>query len=141
LGARGILFNISGGKNMSMTEVNEAAGIISAKADPDANIIFGATIREDLGEEIKISVIATGFDEGRRRMQSFVSGLNSDYFNAKPGEETAEEEVADGKDGLVDGTPSPALAAAEDARTAHNIRHQEVQIDDDLDIPTFLRKK
>ena len=94
-GARGILFNISAGKNLTMSEVNDAANIISAAADPDANIIFGATIREDLGEDIKISVIATGFDENRRRLQSFVSRVNPNYFSrpaAQPEPEEFEEE-------------------------------------------------
>lgn len=64
-GARGILFNITGGPSLTMTEVSEAAEMISAHADPDANIIFGATIDEAMGDQIKISVIATGFDNTR----------------------------------------------------------------------------
>lgn len=61
-GAKGILFNIIGGPDMTMTEVSDASSIISSAADPDANIIFGATINEDMGNRIKISVIATGFN-------------------------------------------------------------------------------
>ena len=64
-GARGILFNITGGSSMTMSEVSEAADMISTHADPDANIIFGATIDESMGDQIKISVIATGFDNTR----------------------------------------------------------------------------
>ncbi len=64
-GARGILFNITGGPSLTMTEVSEAAEMISTHADPDANIIFGATIDEAMGDQIKISVIATGFDNTR----------------------------------------------------------------------------
>jgi cell division protein FtsZ len=62
-GAKGILYNITGGPDMAMSEVSDASQIISAAADPDANIIFGATISEDMGSNIKISVIATGFDQ------------------------------------------------------------------------------
>jgi len=62
-GARGILYNITGGPDMSMSEVSDASAIISAAAAPDANVIFGATIDENMGSTIKISVIATGFDE------------------------------------------------------------------------------
>lgn len=62
-GARGILYNITGGNDMSMSEVSDASAIIAAAAAPDANIIFGATIDENMGSTIKISVIATGFDE------------------------------------------------------------------------------
>ncbi|KKT65449.1 MAG: Cell division protein FtsZ [Candidatus Woesebacteria bacterium GW2011_GWA2_44_33] len=72
-GAKGILFNIIGGPNLSMTEVNEAAEIISQAADPDANIIFGATIDEDMGDQIKVSVIGAGFDENRQTMKKFIS--------------------------------------------------------------------
>lgn len=61
-GAKGILYNITGGDNITLTEVSEASQIISQSADPDANIIFGATIDESLGDKIKISVIATGFE-------------------------------------------------------------------------------
>ncbi|KKT29419.1 MAG: Cell division protein FtsZ, partial [Microgenomates group bacterium GW2011_GWC1_44_10] len=64
-GAKGILFNIAGGENLTLSEINEASSIITQSADPDANIIFGTTIREDLGEDIQISVIAAGFDSIR----------------------------------------------------------------------------
>ncbi len=62
-GAKGILYNIIGGSDMTMTEVSDASAIIANAADPDANIIFGATINENMGTNIKISVIATGFDD------------------------------------------------------------------------------
>lgn len=61
-GARGILFNVIGGNDVSMHEINTAAETITAAADPDANIIFGATINEDLKGEMIITVVATGFD-------------------------------------------------------------------------------
>lgn len=62
-GAKGVLYNITGGEDMTMSEISDASAIISAAADPDANIIFGATIDQNIGTNIKISVIATGFDE------------------------------------------------------------------------------
>ena len=61
-GARGILFNVIGGQDLSMHEINTAAEAITAAADPDANIIFGATISPELDGEIIITVVATGFD-------------------------------------------------------------------------------
>lgn len=67
-GARGVLFNIAGGKDMTMYEVDEAAKIISQAADQDANIIFGAVIKDDLADQVRITVIATGFDETRSRI-------------------------------------------------------------------------
>lgn len=64
-GARGILFNITGGSNLSLFEVNEAAAIIKESAHPECNLIFGAQIDEDMGDEIRITVIATGFEQSR----------------------------------------------------------------------------
>lgn len=72
-GAKGILFNITGGPDLTMAEVDEAAKIISEKADADSNIIFGATIDEKLVDQIKITVIATGFDETRARLVRFMA--------------------------------------------------------------------
>ena len=72
-GARGVLFNIIAGPDLTMTEVDEAAKIISSTVDPDANIIFGATIDDTMHDQIKITVIATGFDQTKQRLQQFVS--------------------------------------------------------------------
>ncbi|CAN5125457.1 cell division protein FtsZ [soil metagenome] len=72
-GARGVLFNIVGGNDLTMTEVDEAAKIISSSADPDANIIFGATIDETMHDQIRITVVATGFDQTKQRLQQFVA--------------------------------------------------------------------
>ncbi|OGD86870.1 cell division protein FtsZ [Candidatus Curtissbacteria bacterium RIFCSPHIGHO2_01_FULL_41_11] len=66
-GARGVLFNITGGTDMTMNEVDEAAKVITAEADPDAQIIFGAAIDEKLVDQVKVTVVATGFDETRRK--------------------------------------------------------------------------
>ncbi len=70
-GATGVLFNITGGGDLTMYEVDEAARIISNSADTDANIIFGAVVKEDLVDQIRITVIATGFDETRARLAQF----------------------------------------------------------------------
>jgi cell division GTPase FtsZ len=61
-GARGILFNVTGGPSLTLFEVNQAAAIIKETAHPDVNLIFGAVIDPNLGDEIRITVIATGFD-------------------------------------------------------------------------------
>jgi cell division protein FtsZ len=68
-GAKGILFNIVGGNNLSMQEVSDAAEIITKNADPNAQIIFGAAIDPTLNEEIKITLIATRFDESKLKTQ------------------------------------------------------------------------
>ncbi|WP_134684574.1 cell division protein FtsZ [Brevibacillus migulae] len=66
-GARGVLMNITGGSNLSLYEVNEAADIVSSAADLEVNMIFGAVINEDLKNEIVVTVIATGFDDHQRQ--------------------------------------------------------------------------
>jgi cell division protein FtsZ len=74
-GATGILLNITGGRELGLFEVNEAAEIVSSAADQNANIIFGAVIDESMGDEVRVTVIATGFDRGRAgRRDDFSSG-------------------------------------------------------------------
>lgn len=68
-GAKGLLFNIVGGTDLTMSEVNQAADIISRTTDADAEIIFGASIDQGLVDQIKITVIATGFDETRQKLK------------------------------------------------------------------------
>jgi cell division protein FtsZ len=64
-GARGILFNITGGTDLTLFEINEAAAIIKESAHPDVNLIFGAQVDESMGDECRITVIATGFEQSR----------------------------------------------------------------------------
>src|SRR5919198_714836 len=66
-GATGILLNITGGRDIGLFEINEAAEVVQSAADQNANIIFGAVIDENMGDEIRVTVIATGFDHGRAR--------------------------------------------------------------------------
>lgn len=68
-GARGVLLNIRGGPDLTLAEISEAADLVAKSADPEANIIFGAVIRPDLGNEVKVTVIATGFDDRRPRAE------------------------------------------------------------------------
>ena len=102
-GARGVLFNIAGGNDLTMFEVDEAARIISSAADPDANVIFGAVIKPDLSDQVKITVIATGFDETRSHLAQMsqtaiqrptVQGVVSEPTSAGPSnrEEPGEDE-------------------------------------------------
>ena len=69
-GATGILLNITGGPDVGLFEVNEAAEVVTSAADPNANIIFGAVIDEAMGDEVRVTVIATGFGGQRRRRRS-----------------------------------------------------------------------
>lgn len=103
-GARGVLFNIAGGADLTMFEVDEAARIISSSADPDANIIFGAVVKDELIDQVRITVIATGFDETRARLahlakpqeppiQGVISEAPRDEEPKMPEEEEEEEPV------------------------------------------------
>ncbi len=84
-GAKGILFNITGGNDLSMFEVDEAARIITEAADPDANIIFGAVINDSYTGEIKITVVATGFDQVKEKPQVRQQGIiNQPQTNLPP---------------------------------------------------------
>ncbi len=122
-GAKGVLFNIVGGPDMTMSEVNEAAKIISGAADADANIIFGAVIDDQMTDQLKITVIATGFDETRRRLQRLVA-------RPEPAVEEGPEEKKEEKE-----------EKEEKEKKKEQLQlHEEVPIKDDFDIPAFLRK-
>lgn len=108
-GARGVLFNITGGPDLTMSEVDEAAKIISQSADTDANIIFGATIDESMHDQIKITVVATGFDQTRQTLKGFISTNHPSVIDLNKGQisnpvkeqapiENVEKEPEDGSD-------------------------------------------
>ncbi|MFH1970980.1 MAG: cell division protein FtsZ [Patescibacteria group bacterium] len=126
-GARGVLFNISGGNDLTMYEVDEAAKIISAAADPDANIIFGAVIKEELSDQLRITVIATGFDETRARLsqmaktstQPTIQGVVSEVPE-KEEEKTVEDAEEDSSDDRGNG--------------------EDDTFGEKFEIPAFLRK-
>jgi len=111
---------------LTMNEVNDAATIITQSADPDANIIFGATIREDLGDDIQISVIAAGFDSIRH----FAPSQSVTTYFKPAGLEPVQE--------LETVKPEPVMPKS---IGKYKLEHDEVDIEDDLDIPTFLRNK
>lgn len=129
-GAKGILFNIVGGPDLTMTEVDEAASIIAKTVDPNADIIFGAVIDEKMMDQIKITLIATKFDEGK---------LN--IFNFKP---TLKEETTS-----VKREEDPLLVNTNDSPLKKELDHQLDDMPEDeftdenegFDIPAFLRKK
>jgi cell division protein FtsZ len=117
-GARGVLLNITGGADLGLFEVNTAAELVQQSADPDANIIFGAVIDENLKDEILITVIATGFDKG-----PIVKKMEKPSFDR--GMERSQERNA---------ANQPANERQQPA--ANNNANQS----DELDIPTFLRR-
>jgi cell division protein FtsZ len=124
-GAKGVLFNITGGKDLGMYEVDEAAKFITKSADPEARIIFGAVLDEEMDEEIKITVIATGFDETLKRIEP-----------SKRMEPAPVEPI------VIEKKPVYAPKIEEPEPEPEPIVHHEVSDDqDELEIPAFIRKK
>ncbi|MDC4224901.1 MAG: cell division protein FtsZ [Candidatus Manganitrophus sp.] len=120
-GARGVLINITGGLDLSLGEVDEASSIIQKTVDPDANIIFGSVISESLTDEIKVTVIATGFEENERH-----------------------EEPVDGESRPSKRAPQKSLDRTGYLRKVVREGGKEVirmEGDDEWDVPTFLRKQ
>ena len=115
-GAQGILFNITGSSNLSLFEVTEAAEEIRAAADPEANIIFGTSFNERLGDEVMITVIATGFDGGRKRHDRPPRGRPASWTRAATGRPSRErdflEELQRQRDEIRRRRPTPATGAA-----------------------------
>lgn len=122
-GARGILFNVTGGPNMSLFEVNQAAAIIRETAHPDANMIFGAVIDEEMGDEMRITVVATGFDRSPTRRQ-----MVSRQYQERPSTPPATLPATQPK---REPPAKPAATRAEKAKFKPS----------DLDIPAFLRRR
>ncbi len=132
-GAKGVLFNIVGGPDLSMSEVNEAAQIIAQAADPDANIIFGATIKDDQLDQIKVSVIATGFDETRRRLREYVgTGIGSSSLGVQP------KAWSDTTTTVSDTDDTELHQETEQVNEEEKNREIEKE-EEDLEIPAFLR--
>jgi len=144
-GARGVLFNIAGGADLTMFEVDEAAKAISQSADPDANIIFGAVVKEDLSDQIRITVIATGFDETRARLAQLTQDPRP-----KPAVSGLVGEAPEVKNKVDDeGTQEQPPRIEEDEIKTKQIE-EEVPLEDEkpekdtfgekFEIPAFLRK-
>lgn len=110
-GARGVLINITGGVDMALHEINDAARLITESADPEANIIFGANIEESLGDSIKVTVIATGFTEQRLEKPE----IKSETEKSKDGNKESKKEEKNSSE------PKPKSSSW------------------DLDIPSFIK--
>ncbi len=147
-GAKGVLFNVTGGYDMSMSEIQEAAEIITSAVAPDANIIFGATLKPEMEDEIIITVIATGFDSQYFHDQVAAFGDDDDLPSgsnemreSQPLDDQAAVEAVQSIDMDVDHEePMPAAAhfsAEDDGSTSiwHNVD------EDESDTPAFLRRK
>lgn len=151
-GAKGVLFNIVGGPDLSMNEVNEAAQIIAQAAEPDANIIFGATIKDDLVDVVKISVIATGFDESRMKLREYAGvgamrqqmpgpGLSSMPPMQNPYAQQQQHQRQPEPVQQQQYTPPPPQRQREPEPELEQMSKFDAdEPDDDLEIPAFLRQ-
>jgi cell division protein FtsZ len=159
-GAHGVLLSIAGGSDLGLFEINEAAALVAQAVHPEANIIFGATIDDALGDEVRVTVIAAGFDGGapKRRDEGTVLGRN------KPQPQATQEEVRAAARSLASQrqeppapapqlqqqqppatapapsqapaqTPPPPVQPAPPARQPRQVQFD----DDDLDVPDFLK--
>jgi cell division protein FtsZ len=139
-GARGILLNIAGGSDLTLFEVNEAAAIIHDVAHPDANIIFGNVIDDALGDTVRVTVIAAGFDrydavEEPRKPAAGASRMTADQAPARP------MSRAQGGDRAESGLVGPdAGRGAQRGRDVFDVGgDDDLDLDDDFDVPSFLR--
>jgi cell division protein FtsZ len=163
-GARGILFTITGGTNLGMQEVAEAAKVITSSADDNAKVIFGAVIDESLGEDVRITVVATGFDsrEVRRTVKVSEEEVRRPFGGARPSfystlglgkkkEEPAvlpkdEKKEADEikRPSFVTRAVSSIIEEKKDRPVLPPVSSPKPKSDDkdeDLEIPAFIRRK
>jgi cell division protein FtsZ len=165
-GARGILFNVTGGSDLGLFEVNEAAEVIKEAADPEANIIFGTVIDDRMRDEVKVTVIATGFDATRKprpAARAVTAGAASEVASGIETslDERSREILAEierdraERQTLEDQMPETSPFAASEKPAAPASRSGERQPipvrgagldrptygETDLDIPSFLRRK
>jgi cell division protein FtsZ len=126
-GARGILFNVTGGPGLTLFEVNQAAAIIKETAHPDVNLIFGAVIDPTMGEELRVTVIATGFDHtGSRKFPQRSAGMDAQQNTSS----------------IEHKRPARAMEYANSQGNTANADFQpRILNTDDLDIPAFLRNR
>jgi cell division protein FtsZ len=134
-GARGILFNVTGGPDLTLFEVNQAAAIIKETAHPDVNLIFGAVIDPELGDDLRVTVIATGFER---------TGMPRPLFERQVEAAPRTDEVPLSAPSIYEPPPAQTPVHPEPSETAPpasgDFKPRTFNTED-LDIPTFLRKR
>ncbi len=144
-GAKGVLFNVAGGYDMSMSEIQEAAEIITSAVAPDANIIFGATLKPEIEDELVVTVIATGFDSAYFRSQSPAPlGEDASADGSTPAtQETNEPSVDEADINNIDmnlDQPKATGSLADDSEQK-NIWQYDDNENEESDTPAFLRRR
>ena len=137
-GARGILFNITGGTDLTLFEVNEAAAIIKESAHPEVNMIFGAQVDESLGDECRITVIATGFEQSR--VQTRMQQQRPSTPSARPAMPPRNQPVEQPREQRP--TTPPPRQQPEPPRSPQPDYNEYDQYDEaDTDLPAFIRRR
>lgn len=150
-GARGVLLSVAGGSDLGLFEINEAARLVAEAAHPDANIIFGAVIDDTLGDEVRVTVIAAGFDGGLpparpvRRVAAAPTAFDDPMTQAAQAAETAAaavlpQQVSEEPAPVVT-TPAPRRIVFDDTRPSYSQAAASAPSspDDELDVPDFLK--
>ena len=128
-GARGVLFNVTGGPSMTLFEVNQAAAIIRETSHPDVNMIFGAVIDQNMGDDIRITVIATGFERSSMPRRALERQPRSDVRRSDSASYMRSSESVSVHADLPSGEAKPSSGS------------MPAMSKEDLDIPTFLRNR
>jgi cell division protein FtsZ len=149
-GAKGVLLNITGGTDLALSEINEAADVVASAADPEANIIFGAVIDPRLENEIKLTVIATGFDVSAMRQPrgSTLPSFRRRYSQSEREAPAAPEPSPSGRDRSLpiderdrDRPPERETGPIRVGSIGSPLPEPVFDAEDDLDIPPFLRRR
>lgn len=122
VGARGVILNISGGLDLSLVEINEASNIIYESCHEDVDLIFGANVKEELGDEVTVTVIATGFDPDMQKVAKETRKIIKEELN---------KDVATVESTVVEEAPSITKAVSE----------PQIDVDEDMEIPSFIRNR
>ncbi len=146
-GAQGVLFNVIGGLDLSMKEVDLAAQLIQEAVDPDANIIFGASIDENLEEEIIITIIATGFDAMNKAFNTSSTtasldnkaSITSDADTQKETDKGKMDELQEAEEDITSTETHSTDTQLEEEEESDSLDIDTEDFEDDLDIPAFLR--
>lgn len=153
-GAKGIVFTITGGSDLSMSDVSDAAKMINSLAHKDAKIIFGAVIDESLGDELKVTVVATGFDDKNAKINPAIKKENekkvdSDFFASSKKEFNIMDNFAKGSDSKKDNIDESRdnkksifnFPSTKNLFNKEKISGSDQDDDSTLDTPAFLRNK
>ena len=142
-GARGVLLSVSGGSDLGLFEINEAARLVSESAHPEANIIFGAVIDDALGDEVRVTVIAAGFEGGHPRTAAPVAvpavAVPTAVTPAAPGDAAPDDVEPEPAEPTAEGAPEREITLPSEPRKKRTIIFDDSASEDDLDVPDFLK--